>query len=349
MQTANEYSRLHLLPVIHMLAGHRRHDLPVAQQRQLIELVVKYLNLICEIPHKEWIDYWMKAQPDFKRNRNIPDLSACTENALKELKRRSSILQKYRSGLWHLKQILIDECIWKVLDRQYVESQHYLDNKCRTEDEMKELNELLRQRNTLYEQEKELKASLTTEDDDDEAESQSLHRLKRSSIHMEKQKKRTLQNLQREIFVLTERISELNAKESQLRDKEEEMLMLIRDVILKALSLPSLHPTKSLDAVGIKQPHLLLLRVVFSQAHLMDTIREWIQQTFHFLQKEVNLSAEWTAGIIRFHTQEEMKQHPVQEGLQGSLQQQKESLYLTTKRMARLNPFRAREKIAIEK
>ncbi|ETW45351.1 hypothetical protein PFNF135_00272 [Plasmodium falciparum NF135/5.C10] len=151
-------------------------------ENQLIKNLIILINHLTTRPSKEWFDYWKRHMPTFndkkseynvykylqlqKSDRRILYDTLKNDIYIKELQKRSDILDQYQKGLQSLKCLLANKNFLTMLNEFRYNTQLFIDADYREIEENEKVMEMQRRENELLEEKKRLKQELESYHDD---------------------------------------------------------------------------------------------------------------------------------------------------------------------------------------
>ncbi|EAA18667.1 hypothetical protein [Plasmodium yoelii yoelii] len=325
------YNNAVLKDIIIQVINIIRHDFDNAiykdiDENLLIKNIFILINYLTSRPSKEWFEYWHKHMPTFgnkkgeynvynylqieKNDRKIYRNALKNDIYIKELQKRSNIIEEYQKGLENLKYVLSDKNFITILNEFRYNCQLFIDADYRGIEENEKLMAMQRKENELIETKRVLKEELqsyaeNTSDEndlsDDSNDSNSEYNKNEEpnenlndSIPEEDTKKKNnivkkkIKNIKKRINEINEELHDISnffledkRKREKLTHEYKENIYLIRNILSQLLSIRNMKGNKD---INLNNVHYAILQHALDKHSSLNLI---IEEMINLFKKEI--------------------------------------------------------------
>ncbi|SCM17165.1 conserved Plasmodium protein, unknown function, partial [Plasmodium berghei] len=316
----------------------------------LIKNIFILINYLTSRPSKEWFEYWHKHMPTFgnkkgeynvynylqieKNDRKIYRNALKNDIYIKELQKRSNIIEEYQKGLESLKYVLSDKNFITILNEFRYNCQLFIDADYRGIEENENLMAMQRKENELMETKRVLKEELQSyaenscnesdlsDDSNDlnpeynknEQTNENFNNSNISSTPEEDIKKKNnivkkkIKNIKKRIKEINEELHDISnffledkRKREKLTHEYKENIYLIRNILSQVLSIRNMKGSRD---INLNNVHYAILQHALDKHSSLNLI---IDEMINLFKKEIQKYEEEKNIHIPYLNQSTMK------------------------------------------
>ncbi|CAD2097079.1 conserved Plasmodium protein, unknown function [Plasmodium vinckei] len=327
------YNNAVLKDIIIQVINIIKHDFDNAiykdiDENLLIKNIFILINYLTSRPSKEWFEYWHKHMPTFgnkkseynvynylqieKSDRKIYRNALKNDIYIKELQKRSNIIEEYQKGLESLKYVLSDKNFISMLNEFRYNCQLFIDADYRGIEENEKLLAMQRKENELMESKRVLKEELqsyedNSSDEDDlsddsdnsndanpENTNENLNNSNTPSTPEDDIKrknnivKKKIKNIKKRIKEINEELHDISnffledkRKREKLTHEYKENIYLIRNILSQVLGIRNMKGSRD---INLNNVHYAILQHALDKHSSLNLI---IDEMINLFKKEI--------------------------------------------------------------